>query len=116
MEASKGIANINLGGRLKQIVVLIIIILIAVIISTTTQAQDYHKSKSKHFKTKYKTQIKTNAHVCDILAKKRAKQPKQPLFAFLKRKPKYEPQAEVDSPTRLASRKEKPKNLLASAQ
>jgi uncharacterized membrane protein YfhO len=117
MEATKGLANINLGRRVKQIVVLIIIILVGVIISTATQAQDYHKSKSKHFKTKYKAQIKSNAHVCDILAKKRNKQSRQPMFAFLKSKPKYKPQAEIDAPAhvRTASRKEKP-SVLASAQ
>lgn len=119
MEAQRGLANINLKSRVKQIVILIIVILFGITISQSIQAQDFHKSKNKHFKSKYKTQIKANAHVCDILAKKRNKQPKQPMFAFLASKPKYKPQAEVDAPAsaRTASRKEKLKqNLLASAQ
>lgn len=54
MEAQKGLANMNLKSRLKQIVVLIIVILFGITISQSLHAQNFHQSKSKHFKSKYK--------------------------------------------------------------
>jgi hypothetical protein len=99
MEAAKGIANINLNRRLKQMLILLAIMIVGMVISTSLQAQSYHQSKTKHFKGKFKKQIRQNDKVCTILAKKRAQEPKQPLFAFLKGKPKYKPQAEVDAPS-----------------
>ncbi len=102
MENVNGPANINLKSRIKQILILGAIILLGIIISQSVQAQDYQKSKAKHFKTKYKAQIKLNYLACTILAKKRLQEPKRPLFAFLNAKPKpkkYKPQAEVDAPS-----------------
>jgi hypothetical protein len=120
MEAQKGLSNINLKSRLRQIAVLVVVILIGVLISSSLQAQNFHKAKVRHYKAKYRTQIKGNAHACDVLAKKRSKQPKQPMFAFLKAKPKYKPQAEVDAPAYIRTAKNntanKNKILLASAE
>lgn len=61
MEAQKGLVNIkatiNLKSRLKQIVILFIMILFVITISQSLHAQNFHQSKSKHFKSKYKSQI-----------------------------------------------------------
>jgi len=94
--------NISIKSRVKQVLVLVALILAGIVISQSLQAQDFHRSKAKHFKSKYKSQIKINSKVCTILAKKRTHEPKQPLFAFLQGKPKpakYKPQAEVDPPS-----------------
>ncbi len=99
MEEAKGLSNINLRSRLIQILVMLAVILAGIVISHATQAQSYHRSNAKHFKSKYKIQIKNNDKVCTILAKKRTQEPKKPLFSFLKSKPKYKPQAEVDAPS-----------------
>lgn len=99
MEAARGPSNIDFNGRIKQIVVLIVVILVGILISQSLQAQDFHKSKAKHFKAKYKTQIRGNSKACHILAKRRTEEPKKNFFAFLKAKLKYTPQAEVDAPT-----------------
>ena len=101
MDASKSLSNINIKGRLRQAIILITIILVGMAISNSIQAQDFHKAKSKHFKSKYRTQIRTNSKACAILARKRTHEPKKPMFAFLRTKPKYKPQAEVDSPSNL---------------
>ncbi len=78
--------------------ILLAIMLVGMAISSSLQAQSYHQSKAKHFKGKFKKQIRQNDKVCTILAKKRMQEPRQPLLAFLKSKPKYKPQAEVDAP------------------
>lgn len=98
-QQSSGISNGDLNTRIKQLVILIIIILLGVLISSVVDAQDqFHRAKAKHFKAKYKTQIRLSDNACTILHRKRTQKPKTPYFAFLNRKPKYKPQAEVDSP------------------
>lgn len=98
-QQSSGISNGDLRTRLIQIVALLIAILTGILISTTVDAQDhFHKAKEKHFKTRYKTQIRQADNACHILNKKRMHKPKAQHFAFLNRKPKYKPQAEVDTP------------------
>ena len=97
MDTSKGLSNINMKSRIKQVAVLLMAIMVGIAISYTTHAQSYHSANSKHFKNKYKSQIKLNSKVCTILTKKRTAEPKRPLLAFLKSKPKYRPQAEVDT-------------------
>jgi hypothetical protein len=99
MSAAKGPNNVDVNSRLKQILVLAVLILVGMIVSQATQAQDFHKAKAKHFKSKYKTQIKMNSSVCALLEKRRTQVPSKPIFAFLKSKPKYKPQAEVDAPS-----------------
>lgn len=99
MSAAKGPTNVNITSRLKQVLILAFLILAGMALSQAIQAQDFHKAKAKHFKSKYKDQIKMNSSVCTILAKKRNYVPAKPLFAFLKPKPKYKPQAEVDAPS-----------------
>jgi hypothetical protein len=98
-QQSSGISNGDLKTRLTQIVVLLIAILIGILISSSVGAQDqFHRAKEKHFKTRYKTQIRQADNVCTILTKKRMQKPKAQYFAFLNRKPKYKPQAEIDTP------------------
>jgi len=96
---SNGISNGDLKTRLIQIVILTIAILIGIFISSTVGAQDqFHRAKTKHFKTRYKTQIRQADNACNILHKKRLQRPRNQHFAFLNRKPKYKPQAEIDTP------------------
>ena len=94
--------NVSIKSRVKQVLILVALILAGIAISQSLQAHDFHTSKAKHFKSKYKSQIKINSKVCFILAKKRTQEPKRSFFAFLQGKPKpakYKPQAEVDPPS-----------------
>jgi hypothetical protein len=95
----KMINNAGLKSRIRQVLFLIIVIIIGILISHAVGAQDFHKANARHFKSKYKTQIKWGGNACHILAKKRTETPSKPIFAFLKSKPKYKPMAEVDAPT-----------------
>jgi hypothetical protein len=98
-QQSNGISNGDLKTRLSQIVILLIAIVIGILISSAVDAQDqFHRAKEKHFKTRYKTQIRQSDNACNILNKKRMQKPKAQHFAFLNRKPKYKPQAEIDTP------------------
>ncbi len=98
-QQSNGISNGDLKTRLTQIVVLLMAILIGILISSAVGAQDqFHRAKTKHFKARYKTQIRQADNVCTILNKKRMQKPRAQHFAFLNRKPKYKPQAEIDTP------------------
>ena len=111
------ISNAGLRSRLKQAVILAVIILIGIIISHAAGAQNFHQAKSKHFRAKYRTQIKWAAHACSTIEKRRTKKDAKPVFAFLKGKPKYQPQAEVDAPTwasRGNSNKVRKENLVAA--
>jgi hypothetical protein len=94
--------NVSIKSRVKQVLILVALILAGITISQSLQAHDFRTSKAKHFKSKYKSQIKINSKVCFILAKKRTREPKQSFFAFLQGKPKpakYKPQAEIDAPS-----------------
>jgi hypothetical protein len=83
-QQSGGISNGDLRTRLGQMVALLIAILIGILISSSVGAQDqFHRAKEKHFKTRYKTQIRQADNACNIL----------------NRKPKYKPQAEIDTPS-----------------
>jgi hypothetical protein len=86
---SRGISNINLRSRLKQILLLVLAIFIGVLISQAVQAQHQWPGKSR-----YHRQIKSN-RVCSILSTKRNKMPKAPLFAS-NRKPRQKAMAEID--------------------
>lgn len=98
-QQSNGISNGDLKTRLTQIVVLLIAILIGILISSAVDAQDqFHRAKTKHFKARYKTQIRQADNACALLNKKRMQKPRAQHFAFLNRKPKYKPQAEIDTP------------------
>jgi hypothetical protein len=69
---SKEVGNINLSGRVKQIVVLIIAILIGMIISSTAaDAKDFNRENQKKYKTAYKKQNNTMANACQLLNQKR---------------------------------------------
>lgn len=96
---TKKLSNVEIKTRIRQILLLIVVILIGVIISVSAEAQSFHKANRQHFKEKYKAQISVGNKACDILNKKRTARPRTPLFAsLLRRKPKYKPQAEVDTP------------------
>lgn len=69
-------------------------------ISASSQAQSYQQSREKHFKNKYRKQIKWNDQVCGILRKKRNTRDSKPLLLahLFRKKSGYKPQAEVDPP------------------
>ena len=102
-QATAGISNASVRGRIKQILILIVAIIIGVLISQAANAQhNFHKSKVVHHKIKYKVQIHKSGRVCDILNRKRHYVPKAPLFAS-NHKPKSKPLAELDAPRAVAS-------------
>jgi hypothetical protein len=97
MMESRGISNVNLKSRIKQIVVLIAVIFIGVLVSQAVQAQGkYHFKNATFTKIKYHRLMKSEK-ACSILAKKRHQKPKSTTFAS-NRKPKYRPMAEMDAP------------------
>lgn len=102
---TKGIGNVGIKARIKQLIALIVVILAGILVSQTVQAQGYHRSKSNHFKVKYRSQIKMNDRACVVLAKKRTTETSATTFKLFTRKPKYRPQAEVDAPVARASKK-----------
>jgi hypothetical protein len=69
-------------------------------ISTSSQAQRYHQAREKHFKNKYRKQIKLNDQVCGILRKRKHMRDSKPLLLahLFRKKSGYKPQAEVDPP------------------
>ena len=98
------INNAGLKSRMRQVLFLLIVIIIGILISHAVGAQDFHRANAKHFKSKYKVQLKWGGKACHLLAKKRNERPSKSIFSFLKSKPKYKPMAEVDAPL-LASSK-----------
>jgi hypothetical protein len=110
-EASKGLSNVGIKGRIKQLLILVAAIILGVIISSAVHAQNFHRAKNRHFKIKYRTQIRLANRECNILEKKRNAHPKTPLFVLQRRKTKVKSQAEVDTP---GTRKEGP--LVASTK
>ena len=104
MSTMKMINNAGLKSRFRQVLFLLIVIIIGILISHALGAQDFHHANAKHFKSKYKVQIKWGGNACHLLAKKRTETPSKSIFAFLKSKPHYKPMAEVDTPI-LASTK-----------
>lgn len=91
---SKGISNVNLKARLRQILVLAIVIVIGVLISQAVQAKDHGKAGRSVKSRSYQTVSSHRA--CKILAKKRM--PKR-VAATRSRKSKVRPMAEIDTPT-----------------
>ncbi|HLZ16209.1 MAG TPA: hypothetical protein VKQ08_04185 [Cyclobacteriaceae bacterium] len=99
MSTMKMINNVGLKSRIRQVLFLLIVIIIGILVSHALGAQSFNKASSRHFKSKYKSQIKWGNNACHLLQKKRTETPSKPIFAFLKGKPKYKPMAEVDAPT-----------------
>ena len=91
----KGMSNVDMKGRIRQVLLLIGAVILGIIISCSAQAQDFHKAKKRHFKAKYKTQINLSKHECAILDRKRNSIPKPTLVAT---KSKWKPKAEIDEP------------------
>ncbi|GIV36192.1 MAG: hypothetical protein KatS3mg032_0571 [Cyclobacteriaceae bacterium] len=82
----RGVANVHLASRLKQILVLITMIILGILFAGETRAQ---QPRYKVFKSK---------KACVILARKRS-QPDN--LKVLAKKVKYRPQAEVEAPAAL---------------
>ena len=104
MDTMKMINNVGLKSRIKQILILLTVILLGMMISHTISAQDFHRAKSRHFKSKYKAQIKWGSKACALLSKKRTEEPAKQTLSFAKSKPKYKPMAEVDGPPKFSNK------------
>jgi hypothetical protein len=77
------------------------VVMMMMLVAPSTQAQSYFKAKEKHFKLKYKKQLRVAGRECEIMTRKRNKMPRQPLIARHQVKtkaPKYKAMAEVDPP------------------
>ena len=97
------VANSRISARLRQAAVLLAVIVIGILISASVNAQDnpgqnYNKSKSRHYKTKFRTQISQYTHACDLLKKKRTARPKSNIHLASNRKPAPKTYAEIDPP------------------
>ena len=101
----RSIGNSRISARLKQAFVLMIVIILGMIASVTVSAQDsdYHKNKSRHYKSKFRTQISQYTHACNLLEKKRTAKPRSNIHFASNRKPKPKSYAEVDPPGTVAS-------------
>jgi hypothetical protein len=97
MEDRNRLSNVGIYNRVKQLIFLALVIILGVIITTAAEAQDFHRAKRRHFKTRYRTQIAQAKRECDILHKKSIMLQKSSQTAS-RHKVKYKPQAEVDSP------------------
>lgn len=70
---NKEVGNINVSGRLKQIVILVIAIIIGMIISMgSAEAKDYQRENQKRNKITYKKQNNQLSNACHILSQKRS--------------------------------------------
>ena len=92
----KDVSNVRMKSRIRQLMILLTAILMGIIISSALRAEDFNKANARHYKRKYKTQIRLAGKECIILNKKRNEHPKSPLFAF--HKLKYKPLPEVNDP------------------
>jgi len=104
MSTMKMINNVGLKSRVKQALILLIVILIGMIISHSVGAQNFHRANSRHFKSKYRAQIKWGGKACALLAKKRTEEPSKSTALAIKSKPKYKPMAEVDGPPKFSNK------------
>lgn len=82
----RGVANVHLASRLKQIVVLITMIILGILFAGETRAQ---QPRHRVFKSK---------KACVVLARKRSQSDNLKVMA---KKVKYKPQAEMEAPAAL---------------
>lgn len=94
-QSPRGISNVGIRSRLKQLIVLIIAIVVGVLLSQTVNAQN-GPPRYRHAKHYFKVH-KSGEKTCQILSKKRTQQPKA--HSVASRRPKFRPMPEVDSPT-----------------
>ncbi|HEY3402664.1 MAG TPA: OmpA family protein [Ohtaekwangia sp.] len=100
------VANSRISARLRQAAVLLVVIILGIIISATVNAQDnpgqtYHKTKARHYKSKFRTQISQYTNACDLLERKRTARPKSNIH-LTSRKPRPKTYAEIDPPSTTA--------------
>lgn len=105
------ISNSRISSRMKQAVILLIVTLVGMIISCSVNAQDYHKDKSRHYKSKFRTQINDYTHACDLLEKKRTARPISNIH-FSSHKPKHRSGAELAPSITTAATTPKPQPVL----
>lgn len=87
--------------KLLNLVIALGVIFVMMLAAPSAQAQSYFKAKEKHFKVKYKKQLRVAGRECKIMNRKRNKMPRQSLIARFQVKgktPKYKAMAEVDPP------------------
>ena len=95
---SHNVSNINVRGRLTQVIILVALIAGCVLISQFTQAQD-HPKKLRFNSPKYRIAVHANADkAVKIMQKKRTSENKETIVASAGRKEKYKGLAETDGP------------------
>lgn len=93
-QSPRGISNVGIRSRVKQLIALIIAIVVGVLISQTVNAQN-GPPRYRHAKHYFKVH-KSGEKTCEILGKKRTQQPKS--HSVSSRRPKFRPLPEVDAP------------------
>lgn len=93
------LVNMNVRGRLTQVVLFITSVLACVLFSQVTEAQNRPGYNTRFDKPKYTANVhKNSGKACYALHKKRTAKPRQSMFAGLSRKPKSKAMAETDGP------------------
>jgi outer membrane protein OmpA-like peptidoglycan-associated protein len=108
----RDIANAKISSRLKQVVTLVVAIIIGMIISIGSNAQqhDFHKSKARFFKAKFRSQRHEYSNACSLLDRKRTDGPKSSSKLASLSRSKHKPMAEIDPP-HLSAGINKPKSI-----
>lgn len=89
------VSNINVRGRLTQVIVLVAVIVITLLISQVAKAQGSVRYDHK----KYRIAVHKNSHkACFILNKKRMSRAKHDMIASSRRSSKNKAMAETDGP------------------
>ena len=94
------VSNARITSRYRQVLTLLAAIVIGMIISIGANAQlhDFHKSKARFYKAKYRSQKHDYTNACALLDRKRTQKPKSNLRLASVGKTKYKPMAEIDPP------------------
>jgi|GEM_PF-1264126 len=89
------VSNINVRGRLTQIIVLLVVIVITLLFSQVAKAQ----GTVRYDKAKYRIAVhKNSSKSCHILYKKRMSRAKHDMIASSKRSTRSKAMAETEDP------------------
>ncbi len=96
----KMVVNMNVRGRLAQVVIFVTSVLVCVLFSQVAEAQKRPGYNARFDKPKYTANVhKNSGKTCYALHKKRNAKPKNSMFAGLSRKSKSKAMAETDGPS-----------------
>lgn len=85
-------ANVGIRSRRRQVVVLIVAILAGMVIASSLEASDFRRANDRHYRQKYRAQIRRAGKECRMLARNRNTPPKATIFAAHKPKRKAQPE------------------------